>query len=175
VKSGTPKFGTPQAGVPKPSTPQAGVPKPSTPQAGVPKPSTPKTGTLFCDGGSRGNPGPAAAAAILYAADGRELDQGRAFLGHATNNVAEYRGVLLGLELVRAHGLETLVIKLDSELIVRQLSGVYRVKDAGLKPLWQACRHELSRLRRWEACHVPRAENQAADRLVNLALDEQTG
>ncbi|MEW6516977.1 MAG: ribonuclease HI family protein [candidate division FCPU426 bacterium] len=131
------------------------------------------TGTLFCDGGSRGNPGPAAAAAILYAPDGRELGQRRAFLGHATNNVAEYRGVLLGLELARAHGLEELVLKLDSELIVRQLSGVYRVKDAGLKPLWQSCRRELAAFRRWEACHVPREQNAAADRLVNLALDEQ--
>lgn len=144
-------------------------------KAGSSKTGLPATGTLFCDGGSRGNPGPAASAAILYAEDGRELSRRGIYLGVATNNVAEYRGVLLGLELARAHGLETLVIKLDSELIVRQLSGVYRVKDAGLKPLWQACRRELAGFRRWEACHVPRAENQAADRLVNLTLDEQAG
>lgn len=132
-----------------------------------------KAGLLFCDGGSRGNPGPAAAAAILYDAAGRELGQRRAFLGTATNNVAEYRGLLLGLELALAHGMENLVIKLDSELIVRQLLGVYRVKDAGLKPLWQTCRRALAGFQHWEACHVPRAENQAADRLVNAALDEQ--
>lgn len=132
------------------------------------------SGRVFCDGGARGNPGPAGAAAVLYAADGRRLDARGKFLGRATNNVAEYRGLLLGLDLARHHGLRDLAIRLDSELIVRQLTGEYRVKAPELKPLWAEARQRLADFAHWEVSHVPRSENAEADRLVNESIDRHT-
>jgi len=127
--------------------------------------------TLFCDGGARGNPGPAGAAAVLYDAQGAELDCRQAYLGAATNNVAEYQGLLMGLAMARDHGVARLEVRMDSELIVRQLRGEYKVRHPGLLPLWQKALQLLRSFTAWNVEHVPREQNKRADRLVNEAID----
>jgi ribonuclease HI len=126
---------------------------------------------VHVDGGARGNPGPAAAAAVLSNADGKVLDEAAERLGETTNNVAEYRGLLLGLERARALGATEVEVVNDSELIARQVTGEYRVKNADLKPLHAQARQALDGFGRWSIRSVPRAQNAAADALVNRALD----
>ena len=123
------------------------------------------------DGGARGNPGPAAIAAVVATPDGEVLEERSESIGEATNNVAEYRAVLLGIERARALGASELELVGDSELIVRQVLGDYRVKDAGLRPLHAQVRKALEGFDRWSIRHVRREENEAADALVNEALD----
>ena len=91
--------------------------------------------TLFADGGSRGNPGPAASGAVLFGEDGTVLAEVGLYLGVATNNVAEWRALIIGIERARELGIEEITIRMDSELVVRQVTGVYRVKSADLIPL----------------------------------------
>jgi ribonuclease HI len=131
------------------------------------------SGYLFCDGGARGNPGPAGAGAVLLDMQQQVLAEGNKYLGEATNNVAEYQGLLIGLDLAQKHKIDTLKIRLDSELIVRQITGQYKVKNPGLRPLWEKVQHALQAFARWEIAHVPRAENAHADKLVNLAIDQR--
>jgi ribonuclease HI len=126
---------------------------------------------LHVDGGARGNPGPAAAGAVVADTDGTVLDEASEALGIATNNVAEYRGLLLGLRRARQLGATELDIYNDSELIARQLTGQYRVKNEALRPLYEQARAELSGFDRWSITSVPRAQNAHADALVNAALD----
>jgi tryptophan 2,3-dioxygenase len=126
---------------------------------------------VHVDGGARGNPGPAAAAAVVSAPDGRVLDESSVTLGHATNNVAEYRALLLGLERAAALGATEVEVVNDSELIARQVDGSYKVKNADLRPLHEQAKAALGRFERWSIRSVPRAENSAADELVNRALD----
>jgi tryptophan 2,3-dioxygenase/ribonuclease HI len=126
---------------------------------------------VHVDGGARGNPGPAAAAAVVSAPDGRVLDQAAVTIGHATNNVAEYRGLLLGLERAAAVGATAVDVVNDSELIAKQVSGEYRVKNAELQPLHQRALEALGGFEEWSIRSVPRAENAVADGLVNRALD----
>jgi tryptophan 2,3-dioxygenase len=126
---------------------------------------------VHVDGGARGNPGPAAAAAVVSAPDGRVLDESSVTLGHATNNVAEYRGLLLGLERAAALGASEIDIVNDSELVAKQLDGSYKVRNADLRPLHEQAVAALARFARWSIRSVPRAENAAADALVNRALD----
>jgi ribonuclease HI len=126
---------------------------------------------VHVDGGARGNPGPAAAAAVVSAPDGRVLDESAVTLGRATNNVAEYRGLLLGLERAAALGATEVDVINDSELVARQIDGSYKVKNADLQPLHAQAKQLLGRLDRWSIRSVPRAENAAADALVNRALD----
>ncbi len=144
------------------------------------EPPAPATGFVIrTDGAARGNPGPASLGAALY-------DLGRAdardhtatpdasiseYLGIQTNNVAEYTGTLRALELARDLGASEVHLLLDSKLIVEQLSGRWRVKDAKLIPLWSAARSILGGFRRWSAGHVPRAQNSVADALANEAID----
>jgi probable phosphoglycerate mutase len=128
---------------------------------------------LFADGGSRGNPGPAAGGAVLLAEDGTVLREIGEYVGVATNNVAEWRGLLAGLEAALELGVEELAIRLDSELVVRQLTGVYRVKHPDLIPLAARARKLLARLRSVDIAHVRRKENAAADAVVNRVLDEK--
>jgi probable phosphoglycerate mutase len=128
---------------------------------------------LFADGGSRGNPGPAAGGAVLFAEDGTVLREIGEYVGIATNNVAEWRGLLAGLEAALELGVEELAIRLDSELVVRQLTGVYRVKHPDLIPLAARARRLLARLRSVDIAHVRRKENAAADAVVNRVLDEK--
>jgi len=126
---------------------------------------------VHVDGGARGNPGPAAAAAVVSAPDGRVLDETSVTLGHATNNVAEYRAVLLGLERASALGASAVEIVNDSELVARQLDGSYKVRNADLRPLHDQARTALAGFDSWSIRSVPRAENADADALVNRALD----
>ena len=126
---------------------------------------------LYTDGGSRGNPGPAGIGARLLTASGDVVEELADFIGTATNNVAEYQALLAGLELALDRGVERLDVFLDSELVVRQVNGRYKVKDAGLKPLHaQACTL-LSRFHEVDVKHVRREQNAEADRLVNEAID----
>jgi ribonuclease HI len=126
---------------------------------------------VHVDGGSRGNPGPAAAAAVLSSPDGEVVDEAAETLGRATNNVAEYRGLLLGLERARALGATEVEVVNDSELIAHQVNGRYKVKHADMKPLHAAALQALRGFERWSIRPVPRAQNAAADALVNQALD----
>jgi ribonuclease HI len=131
------------------------------------------------DGAARGNPGPASLGAALYDLQRPDARDPRArpdasiseFLGVQTNNVAEYTGTLRALELARELGAQEVHLLLDSKLIVEQLTGRWRVKDAKLIPLWAECRHVLGEFGRWTATHVPRAQNSIADALANQAID----
>ena len=123
------------------------------------------------DGGARGNPGPAAIAAVAHDEAGEVLAERSETIGAATNNVAEYRAMLLGIELARELGASELELVGDSELIVRQVRGEYKVKQDHLRPLHTKVRDELRGFGRWSVRNVPRAENARADELVNEALD----
>ncbi len=127
--------------------------------------------TVHVDGGARGNPGPAAAAAVVSSADGDVLDEASVFLGRATNNVAEYRGLLLGLERARAVGATEVDVVNDSELIAYQVTGRYKVKHPDMKPLHAEAVAALGRFERWTVKPVKRALNKDADALVNQCLD----
>ena len=126
---------------------------------------------VHVDGGARGNPGPAAAAAVANTPEGEELAESSAYLGEVTNNVAEYRAVLLGLELARSLGAREVEVINDSELVARQIGGEYKVKSAGLKPLFIETMRELRGFDRWSVRSVRREDNVRADELVNEELD----
>jgi ribonuclease HI len=129
--------------------------------------------TLFADGGSRGNPGPAASAAVLLDPAGELLEEIGAYLGVATNNVAEWTALIIGLEAAANRGIKRLAVRLDSELVVKQLRGEYRVKHVGLQPLHRRAQALLRAFREVEIRHVPRKQNAVADRLVNRVLDQE--
>ncbi len=126
---------------------------------------------LYTDGGARGNPGPAGIGARLMTAGGDVVEELADFIGTATNNVAEYQALLAGLEIALDRGVERLDVFLDSELVVRQVNGRYKVKDAGLKPLHQQACLLLSKFHEVDVKHVRREQNAAADALVNQAID----
>jgi tryptophan 2,3-dioxygenase/ribonuclease HI len=126
---------------------------------------------VHVDGGARGNPGPAAAAAVVSGDDGAVLDETAVVLGRATNNVAEYRGLLLGLDRARALGATEVDVVMDSELVANQVTGRYKVKSPDLATLHRQALDALAGFERWSVKAVPRAQNAAADALVNRALD----
>ncbi|MBA2516621.1 MAG: reverse transcriptase-like protein [Solirubrobacterales bacterium] len=128
---------------------------------------------VHVDGGSRGNPGPGAAAAVVSSPDGDVLDEAHAILGVVSNNVAEYRGLLLGLERARALGATEIAVVNDSELIAHQVNGRYKVKHRDMKPLHAEALAALEAFARWSVTSVPRARNADADALVNQALDAE--
>jgi ribonuclease HI len=128
---------------------------------------------LHVDGGARGNPGPAAIGAVISNPDGAVLDELAERIGEATNNVAEYRALLRGLERARALGASDVDIVNDSELVARQLTGAYKVKHPAMKPLHAQAMEALRAFDRWRIRSVPRAENARADELVNEALDAE--
>lgn len=128
---------------------------------------------IYADGGARGNPGPAAAGAVLLSPDGASLAEISEYLGETTNNVAEYRALVLALRRALEIGCRRVQIRLDSELVVKQLGGHYRVKDVKLQPLHGEVRRLLARFDETKVEHVPRGENKLADKLVNAALDAQ--
>ena len=130
---------------------------------------------VHVDGGARGNPGPAAVAAVATSPSGDELAERSAFIGEATNNVAEYRALLLGLALARQLGAGDVELVNDSELVARQIGGEYKVKHAGLRPLFVQAMRELREFDRWSVRSVPREGNARADELVNEALDQELG
>jgi ribonuclease HI len=126
---------------------------------------------LHVDGGARGNPGPAAAGAVVSTPAGDVLDEAAEAIGVATNNVAEYRALLLGLERARELGATEVEIVNDSELVAKQVTGAYKVKHKDMKPLHAAAMEALRGFERWSIRSVPRAQNADADALVNQALD----
>lgn len=130
-----------------------------------------RTLTLFCDGASRGNPGPAGAGAVLFDERGREVAAVKRSVGRATNNVAEYKALLLGLEHTLRLGVRHVVVRADSELMIRQLRGEYRVKNPALRELHRRAMAMLARFESWSAEHVRREENSRADALANEAID----
>jgi ribonuclease HI len=129
--------------------------------------------TLRADGGSRGNPGPGALGYVLCDASGAEVEARGVFLGTCTNNVAEYRALIAGLEAASRHGVHALIVRMDSELVVRQMLGQYKVKNEGLKPLHAEARKVAAKLGTVRYESVPRDDNGRADALVNEALDER--
>jgi ribonuclease HI len=127
---------------------------------------------VYADGASRGNPGPAAYGAVVIDPEGLVKQELSKTLGVTTNNVAEYRGLIAGLEAALEVGADTVEVRLDSELLVRQMNRLYRVKNAGLKPLHDQAQRLQERFNRIEFKHVPRAQNKLADALANKALDQ---
>jgi ribonuclease HI len=127
--------------------------------------------TVNVDGGARGNPGPAAIGVVLRNGGGEVLAEVGETIGETTNNVAEYRALLRGIELATERGATELELVGDSELVVRQVEGRYKVKNAGMKGLHEEAKRALRRFDSWSIRHVRRAENADADRLVNQALD----
>jgi ribonuclease HI len=125
------------------------------------------------DGGARGNPGPAAIATVVTTPEGEVVEEGSRTIGPATNNVAEYRALLLGIERALERGAHEVELVGDSELVVRQVRGEYRVKDAALRDLHEQVRRALTGFDRWSIRHVRREENARADELVNEALDAE--
>ena len=128
--------------------------------------------TIHVDGGARGNPGPAAIGVVVSGPDGEVLDEIAERIGVATNNVAEYRALLRGLERAAALGAREVSLVNDSELVAKQLTGAYKVKHPAMKPLYLEAMSALRGFDRWSIRSVPRAQNARADALVNRALDE---
>lgn len=128
--------------------------------------------TLYCDGGARGNPGPAGIGFVLELPEAPIIREG-AYIGEATNNVAEYRALIAGLTRAAAVAVTEMTVFLDSELVVRQMKGEYRVKDATLKLLFAEAQELAAQFRPITFQHVLREKNAGADSLVNRALDDQ--
>jgi len=135
----------------------------------------PKKIIIYADGGARGNPGPAGAGAYLEDQDGKELAQLYRYLGETTNNVAEYTAFIMALQEAKKRGIPDLEIYLDSELIVRQIEGTYRVKKPHLKKLYDQALALLENFPHYQIQHIPREQNQEADRLANFAIDKHFG
>ncbi len=127
---------------------------------------------VHVDGGARGNPGPAAAACVISTPAGQILGEHAELLGEVTNNVAEYRALLLGLRQARELGVSDVEVINDSELIAKQINGQYKVKHAAMRPLYLDALAALREFERWSVRTVPRAQNAQADALVNAALDQ---
>ncbi|MBI5521667.1 MAG: ribonuclease HI family protein [Desulfarculus sp.] len=157
---------------------QALAPQVAAPAEPAPPPA-PKTRpahgplVLFADGGSRGNPGPAGAGAALMDPAGQQVAAWHRYLGITTNNVAEYQALIMGLEGALDLGVAELLVRLDSELLVRQLQGVYQVKSPHLRPLFAQARALAGRFAVIQFQHIPREQNAIADRLANLAMDQR--
>jgi ribonuclease HI len=127
---------------------------------------------VHVDGGARGNPGPAAAAAVISTPQGEILEEASEFLGQVTNNVAEYRALLLGLARASALGATEVEIIGDSELIAKQIQGLYKVRHEAMRALYARALKALETFERWSIRTVPRAQNAHADALVNAVLDQ---
>lgn len=126
---------------------------------------------IYSDGASRGNPGPAGAGAVLIGEDGEILATEYQYLGTATNNLAEYSGAILGLQKAIELGATQVTLRADSELLIKQLKGQYKVKNEGLKPLYQRALSLLKNFKGVVLEHVPREANKLADRAANQAID----
>lgn len=126
------------------------------------------------DGAARGNPGEGGCGAVIFGESGKVLEELCLYLGHTTNNVAEYKALLLGLEGVLRLGGKRLRVQSDSQLLVRQLNGVYRVKDEKLRGLYQKALDLLQQLQAYRIIHVMREHNRLADRLANRAIDNES-
>jgi ribonuclease HI len=131
---------------------------------------TPKRLIVYTDGASSGNPGPASIGAVIKDGRGRVIGRISRHIGYATNNQAEYRAIIAALEEATRLGAEEVDIKSDSELVVKQLKGRYRVKKASLRPLYQEVVQLAISLKAFSIAHIPREQNREADRLANQAL-----
>jgi probable phosphoglycerate mutase len=131
--------------------------------------------TAHCDGGSRGNPGPSGYGAVVEDTDGKVVARLSRFLGLQTNNYAEYSGLLAVLEWALANGARRLRVVSDSELMVKQMKGIYKVKSPGLVPLYQEAKKMAKQLEKFEMSHTLRGGNKEADRLANEAMDKGMG
>ena len=128
---------------------------------------------LMVDGAARGNPGDAGCGAVILDRNGTVVKELSRYLGHATNNVAEYEGLLMGLEALLRLGKKRIRVQSDSQLLVRQLNGEYRVKDEKLKALFQKAMSLLRQFDAYRILHVPRELNKLADRLANKGIDDK--
>jgi ribonuclease HI len=140
-------------------------------------PTEPQSGawiTAFCDGGSRGNPGPAGYGVFIQGPGGETVAELSDFLGRTTNNVAEYKGLLAALDYALQSGHPRLRVVADSELLVKQIQGRYKVNSPDLRPLWEEAKRRIARLDAFRIEHVLRGKNKQADRLANLAMDKGT-
>jgi dinuclear metal center YbgI/SA1388 family protein len=152
--------------------------RPTAPSAGPKPASRPSANAadarhhLYVDGGARGNPGPAGIGARLTTADGDVVEELADYIGKATNNVAEYQALVAGLELSIDHGVSHLTVFADSELVVKQMKGEYKVKDATLRGYHQQASRLFNQIQDVEIKHIPREQNEQADSLVNMAIDE---
>lgn len=131
-----------------------------------------KKGFLCCDGGSRGNPGPSAGGCVLYDEEKKEIARGGSYYGIQTNNFAEYRGMIEGLLLAQKNNISHLKVFLDSKLIVEQMSGRWKVKNANIKPLYQEACEVLKGFKKVDFMHILREKNKIADGIVNEVLDK---
>jgi len=131
--------------------------------------------TAHCDGGSRGNPGPSGYGAVIEDPHGKVVARLSEFLGRQTNNYAEYSALLAVLQWAIEHGVRRLRVVSDSELMVKQMKGQYKVANPGLRPLWEEAKRRAARLERFEMRHTLRGGNQEADRLANEAMDRGMG
>jgi ribonuclease HI len=128
--------------------------------------------TLYTDGASRGNPGQAGLGIVIYAEDGQKIAEVSEYLGSTTNNVAEYQALIRGLEEAQSLGAKELEVFTDSELMARQINGQYKVKNAGLIPLYQKAKGLLSQFALAKVTHIRREYNKEADKLANMAVDQ---
>jgi ribonuclease HI len=128
-----------------------------------------------CDGGARGNPGPAGFGAVIEDPEGNIVARLSEYLGKQTNNYAEYSGLLAVLDWALRNGARRLCVVSDSELMVRQMKGQYKVKAPGLKPLWEEAQQRAAKLEDFEMRHTLRGGNKEADRLANAAMDQGMG
>jgi len=128
---------------------------------------------LFSDGACRGNPGIGGAGAVITDRDEKVIWEGKEYLGHCTNNIAEYKALILGLKGALSNNYKNLDIYMDSELLAKQINGLYRVKNENLQMLMKEVRSLLASFDFVEVRHVPRLHNSHADRLANLAIDEK--
>ncbi|WP_224366770.1 ribonuclease HI family protein [Hyalangium versicolor] len=154
---------------PRAEAPAAAAPAPA---AEEPRGATPRL-RVYSDGAARGNPGPSGAGAVLIEPGGQVVARVGKYLGHQTNNYAEYMGLLLGLKHAKTLGAKEIELFADSELLIRQLSGRYQVKSPSLRPLYEEAVKLLNDFSRVKLVHVPRAMNAAADEMSNRAIDEK--
>ena len=126
---------------------------------------------IYIDGGARGNPGPAGIGVVILDCGGKKIKDVSKYIGEATNNIAEYNALLYGLEEALMLRADEIKINLDSELVARQISGEYRVKDANIKPLFERALNMLKGFKNFEINHIERAKNKEADKLVNRAIN----
>jgi probable phosphoglycerate mutase len=131
--------------------------------------------TAYCDGGSRGNPGPAGFGVFIQGARGEVVGELSEYLGKHTNNYAEYSGLLAALDFALTQGHPRLKVVSDSELMVKQIKGQYKVNSPELRPLYEEAKRRIARLEGFQIQHVLREKNQRADRLANLAMDRGMG
>lgn len=129
---------------------------------------------LFTDGGSRGNPGPGAAGAVLMTDTNEVINFTGKYFADTTNNNAEYQALLLGLKMAAKSGCSDLLCKLDSELVVKQLNGEYKIKDPNIKNIIERIKDQLLEFNTAKFVHIPREQNKLADKIVNLILDTKS-